>query len=124
VIQTTASDCPFAVKQFDARTRLGNVQSEPMALQLRGSCVVDAEGRTVGAVHNGVLASCEVKPQPFGALSFEAGVIDLASGKGHGQAPLRGLPWLLAGTSACEILVDIELQPLNKDVASPGSATP
>ena len=51
-------------------------------------------------------------------------MIDLSSGKGHGQAPLRGLPWLIAGTSACDILVDIELRPLEKNVAAPGPVTP
>lgn len=111
VLSTTASNCTRVVAVTDPRAKLGNVVIEPFGIGFRGSCVVSSKGEVIGAVHNGIIATCQRTPQAFGATAVETAVVELApSGKGRAQVPVYGLPWLLVGQSECEIALDVRIQ--------------
>ena len=120
VLSTTASNCSSVVAVTDPRAKLGNVVTEPFGIGFRGSCVVNSEGDVIGAVHNGIIATCQRTPQPFGATALETAVVELApAGEGRARVPVYGLPWLLVGQSECEIALDVRIQDLPTEAEEP-----
>lgn len=120
VLSTTASNCSSVVAVTDPRAKLGNVVTEPFGIGFRGSCVVSSKGKVIGAVHNGILATCQRTLQLFGATAVETAVVELApAGEGRALVPVFGLPWLLVGQSECEIALDVRIQELPTEAQEP-----
>ena len=111
ILSTTASDCSSVVAVTDPRAGMGSVVTEPLGIALRGNCVMNKRGEVIGAVHNGILASCQATAQPLGAVALETAIIDLAeSGEGKAEVPVFGLPWILVGQRSCELALDVRIE--------------
>jgi hypothetical protein len=112
VLTTRATDCPVAVGWYDARGKVGNVKVEPEYVGVAGTCLKNESGQIIGAIYNGISASCEATEQGMGVTAFEAGVIDMnRGGKGKARVPIINIPKFVAfGSGSCTIELDVQFR--------------